>query len=1137
MRHPDYVPLHLHTEYSLLDGAIKIKELMAVAKGMGIDSVAITDHGNLFGAVEFYKEAHSSGIKPIIGCEVYLAPKSRFDKSKSEEESAFHLILLAKDSQGYRNLISLVSKAYTEGFYYKPRIDIELLSSHSEGLICLTSCMKGEVPYYLLNSSEDKAMASAQRYMDIFGKENFFIEIQENEVPEQLNLNRKLLDLAKKIDAPIVATNDCHYISRQDARVHEILLCIQTGKTINESKRMKFSSDGFYFKSPQEFSEAFKDLPEAVLNTKEIAQRCNVEMSLKGFHLPRFTPPEGYTSYEYLRSLVYEGLKMKKGSPIPQSYVERAEYELSIIKKMGYESYFLIVWDLISYARRSSIPVGPGRGSAAGSLVAYSLGITELDPLRYGLIFERFLNPERISMPDIDIDFCKEKRPQVIAYVAERYGSDHVAQIITFGTMAARAAIRDVARAVDFPYAEADRLAKLVPEGPKITLNDALALEPALKELYDTDKRVKEIIDVARRLEGIARHASTHAAGIVISPEPLTEKVPLYRNPQDGTITTQFDMGSVESLGLVKFDLLGLKTLTMIDKTIRYIKSRGESFSIEEIPLDDKKTYSLLSSGSTTGVFQLESTGMRAILTKMQPQKFEDLIALVALYRPGPIGSGMVEDFIKRMKGQVPVEYLIPELKDILDETYGVMLYQEQVMSIANKIANFSMSEADNLRKAMGKKLPEVMAKFKEAFIEGAQSNGVPKKKAEELFDLIKEFAGYGFNKSHSAAYALIAYRTAYLKAHYPVEFMAATLSADLDNTDKIVKSIKECRTMGIEILPPDINKCGVEFTIDNNAIRFGLGAVKGVGVQAVEAILEARNSGGNFKSISDFLRRLESKKVNKKVVEALIKAGAFDSVLGAGKDISTIAKKRAEALLEINSEKDSSSSLGLFGEQKEQTPAPDESQLLRDEKEAIGFYITSHPIAKYRDRLSEMNISSTQGLEAVADGLEVELAGVITEIKKLRTKGKSELMAYITLEDEEGSIEAIVFPDLLKNRSGLVKKDIPVVISGNVERTENGVRLISKDIFSVEEKIRYNSNGKKVEITIVAEAGTSPEFLKDLRGAVHLGSGKTPLYIKIKFKDTSYEAVIKAQDGVRPDTRFISKVEEIIGKGSVRII
>lgn len=1137
MKHPDYVPLHLHTEYSLLDGAIKTKELMAVAKGMGITSIAITDHGNLFGAVEFYKEAHSSGIKPIIGCEVYLAPKSRFDKSKSEEESAYHLILLAKDSQGYRNLISLVSKAYTEGFYYKPRIDMELLSSHSEGLICLTSCMKGEVPYHLLNSSEDKAKASAQRYMDIFGKENFFIEIQENGVPEQLELNRKLLSLAKEIDAPIVATNDCHYILRQDARVHEILLCIQTGKTINESKRMRFSSDGFYFKSPEEMAEAFKELPEAVLNTKEIAQKCNIEIPLKGFHLPRFTPPEGYTSYDYLEGLVYEGLKRKKGSPMPQSYIERAEYELSIIKKMGYESYFLIVWDLISYARRNSIPVGPGRGSAAGSLVAYSLGITELDPLRYGLLFERFLNPERISMPDIDIDFCKDKRPQVIAYVAEKYGSDHVAQIITFGTMAARAAIRDVARAVDFPYSEADRLAKLVPEGPKITLDKALTLEPALKELYDTDKRVKEIIDVAQRLEGIARHASTHAAGIVISPEPLTEKVPLYRNPQDGTITTQFDMGSVESLGLVKFDILGLKTLTMIDKTIRYIKVRGESSSIEEIPLDDKKTYRLFSSGSTTGVFQLESTGMRAILTKMQPQKFEDLIALVALYRPGPIGSGMVDDFIKRMKGQVPVKYLIPELKDILDETYGVMLYQEQVMSIANKIANFSMSEADNLRKAMGKKLPDVMAKFKEAFIEGAEANGVPKKKAEELFDLIKEFAGYGFNKSHSAAYALIAYRTAYLKAHYPVEFMAATLSADLDNTDKIVKSIKECRSMGIEILPPDINKCGVEFTIDNNAIRFGLGAVKGVGVQAVEAILEARNSGGSFKSISDFLRRLDSKKVNKKVVEALIKAGAFDSVLGADKDISTIAKKRAEALLEISSDKDTSSSLGLFGEQKEKTLVYDESEMLRNEKEAIGFYITSHPIAKYRDRLSEMSISSTQGLEMVADGLEVELAGVITEIKKLRTKGKSELMAYITIEDEEGSIEAIVFSDLLKNKSGLVKKDIPVVISGTVERTENGVRIISKDIFSVEEKIKYSLNGKKVEITIIAEEGTSPEFLKDLRGAIHLSSGKTPLYIKIKFKDTSYEAVIKAQDGVRPDTRFISKVEEIIGKGSVRII
>lgn len=955
----DYVPLHLHTEYSLLDGAIRIKELIAQATAFKMPAVAITDHGNLFGAIEFYSQATKAGIKPIIGCEVYVAPQSRFDKGNTAEvdEASFHFILLAKDRTGYQNLLLLVSKAYTEGFYYKPRIDMELLKQYSHGLIGLSSCLKGEIPYYLQKGMLDKARDKALEYKHILGPENFYIEIQDNGLPEQKKVNRLLIELARQLDLGIVATNDCHYMRRDDFKAHDILLCIQTGKTVKDKNRLRFTSDGFYFKSPEEMKDAFKDIPEAILNTKAIAERCNVEFNLGENLLPVYELKDE-TPDAALERIAHEGLLKRLGTEPPPIYRERLRKELDIIKKMGYSSCFLIVEDFIKYAKKKGIPTGPGRGSVAGSLVAYCLGITDIDPIKYNLVFERFLNPERANMPDIDVDICKDRRSEVISYVSEKYGKDHVAQIITFGRMAARAAIRDVGRALDLPYQEVDRIAKLVPDTLNTTIREAMKLEPKLKALHESDPRVKELLDIAMRLEGLSRHASTHAAGVVISPKPLINYTPLYKNPSEEIIITQFNMDSLEKLGLLKFDLLGLKTLTVIDKTQKYISRCGKNFSLKDISFEDKKTYELLSSGHTTGIFQLESSGMRDLLRRMAPNKFEDIIAVVALYRPGPIGSGMIDEFIKRKNGQIPIRSELPQLREITEETYGVILYQEQVMRIANKLANFTMGQADILRIAMGKKRPEEMSRQKEAFIQGAKANGIPVEKAEKIFDLMALFAEYGFNKSHSTAYAYLAYQTAYLKAHYPVEFMAATLTADMDSTDKIVKSINECRRMGITILPPDINHSGEEFDVVGDSIRFGLKAVKGVGSAAISSIVESRNKGGPFTSVEDFLRRVDTRKVNKKAIESLIKAGAFDS-LG-------ITRAAAIKLINTTSGDNTQRSFGqqsLFSSINEKTQENleewTEEELLRYEKEAVGFYISAHK--KGTDRKSRKTAGERQ--------------------------------------------------------------------------------------------------------------------------------------------------------------------------------
>jgi len=1134
-QHSDYVPLHLHTEFSLLDGAIRIKELVEQAAAYRMPAVAITDHGNLFGAVEFYRKVTKAGIKPIIGCEVYVAPRSRFEKQHSQniEEASFHLILLAQNNDGYRNLVSLVTKAYTEGFYYKPRIDIDLLEQYSGGLIGLTSCMKGEIPFLLQKGRKEKAREKALHYKNVLGPDNFYIELQNNGIPEQDALNRKLVELARELHIGMVATNDCHYMKKEDARAHDVLLCIQTGKTIDDEKRLHFQTDGFYFKSPQEMKEAFRDLPEVVLNTRAIAERCHVEFTLGASLLPKYELQNGQSADSLLEELAFAGMEEKLGNDRDDIYKERLEKEIEIIRKMDYSSYFLIVWDFIKYAREKGIPVGPGRGSAAGSLVSYFLGITDIDPVRYNLLFERFLNPERVSMPDIDIDFCRDRRGEVISYVADKYGKDHVAQIITFGTMAAKAAIRDVGRALHFPYAEVDRIAKLIPNTLNITIQETLKIEPQLKVLYDSDLKIKELIDTAMRLEGLSRHASTHAAGVVISPAPLPNFAPLYRNPSDGSIMTQFDMNAVEKIGLLKFDFLGLKTLTVIDKTLKYIQENGKELSLREIPFDDQQTYDLLSSGNTTGIFQLESAGMRDLLVRITPNRFEDLIAIVALYRPGPMGSGMIDDFIKRKKGKIPVRYNLPQLKEILDETYGIILYQEQVMRIANKLASFSMGQADILRKAMGKKKPEEMEKQKEAFIEGAKKNGISEKKANKIFDLMAYFAEYGFNKSHSTAYAYLAYQTAYLKAHFPVEFMAATLSADMDNTDKIVKLIAGCREMGIEMMPPDINESGKEFKVAGESLRFGLEAVKGVGSAALNAILEARNADGPFSSLTDFLDRIGSGKVNKKVIESLIKAGAFDTLNITRSGAMEVLSR----FLYSNSRIQTARMLGqqnIFGEKHDEDAEAKEwncEERLRHEKEALGFYITGHPLTKYEKILKRIGVHSILDLENIQEGQSVMIAGILSNVRKIQTKSKSELMAYGILEDAHGNIEFIIFPELYKNHLQLLQKDTPLIIKGALEKTEKGMKVVTTEITGLEDfekQIQY-----KVEISLKEQLSSDTTNLQKLKSVLTShGQGRYPLYLRVCSHNA--EALIATGMKISPDQEIISLIEEIAGKGTV---
>ncbi|MBU1122277.1 MAG: DNA polymerase III subunit alpha [Candidatus Omnitrophota bacterium] len=1054
MIHSDFVHLHVHTQYSLLDGACLVDRLISRAKHFKLPALAITDHGNLFGAIKFYSLCVKNGIKPIIGCEVYLAPYSRFNKEyRSGTDSNYHLILLAKDQEGYSNLIKLTSLAYLEGFYYKPRVDKELLYKYSKRLIATSACLKGEIPSLILSGDVKGAYKSADEYLNIFGKGNFYLEIMENGLEEQKIVNNVILKIAKDLDIPLVATNDVHYLERTHSFAHEVLLSIQTQTTLSDPKRFKFNSDTFYLRSPQEMKDIFNSVPGVIKNTLEIMQKCNLVMDFSKVHLPQFPIPGGQTDTQFLEVLCLNNLE-KRYPNASDSIKDRLRYELDVIKKTGFDSYFLIVWDLIKFAKESGISVGPGRGSAAGSIVSYILNITDIDPLRYDLLFERFLNPARISMPDIDIDFCYERRSEIIEYVSKKYGKENVAQIITFGKMLARAVIRDVGRVMGISYSDVDKIAKMIPfsVGAAITLKGALSMSPELNQAYTSDKSIKQLIDVAMQLEGLSRHSSTHAAGVVISDKPLIERVPLVRG-SEGEAITSYDMESLEKTGMLKMDFLGLKTLTVITESTKIIKrTKGVIVDIAKLALDDKKTFSLLSEANTIGVFQLESRGMREILSKINPSKFEDLIAVLALYRPGPLGSGMVDDFIERKQGRKPISYLHSRLEPILKETYGIILYQEQTMHIVSQLAGFDMARADLLRKAIGKKIPEIMEEQRSLFVSGCKKNKINDQIANKIFDLIDFFSGYGFNKSHSAAYAMISYQTAYLKANYPVEFMAALLTSERNNTDKVVEYVNESsRRMGIKVFPPEINTSFVNFTVTDDAnIRFGLMAIKNVGKTALESIIEVRKEAP-FKDFFDFCERVDSRTVNKKVVESLIKSGAMDSFnLKRAQMIAVLDK-----LLNKSSKKKDTSQLSFFSLEPSQEQIPDIeewplSQILTFEKALLGIYVTSHPICAYEWIVKYLERQDIHSLSDDRIRTNVVICGVLEKIKPITTK-KNKRMAILKIEDETSSIDVFIFPKLYEEVVHFLREKMIFAVKGNVEMREKDAHMLASKIIPME--------------------------------------------------------------------------------------
>jgi DNA polymerase-3 subunit alpha len=1063
---PDFVHLHVHTQYSLLDGAIRIDDLLRRAAEFDMQAVTVTDHGTLFGAVEFFVKAKAAGIKPIIGCEIYVAPRTRSDKTPLDNKELSHLILLVKNEEGYRNLCKLATAAQFEGFYYKPRIDKKILKECSQGLIGLTACLHGEIPRRILQGRIEQAEEVAHGYRDIFGENNFFLEVQNNGIEEQERVNQALLDISQRLSIPLVASNDCHYLNKEDVRAHDVLLCIQTGKTIHDKERLKFRTDQLYFKSKAEMYAAFKDYPGALSNTVDIAGRCNIDFDFKTYHFPRFADESELSSDELFTRKVRQGferrmLRLKEKNPqIDEAlYRDRLEYEISVIHDMGFSGYFLIVADFIRYAKENNVPVGPGRGSAAGSLVAYSLGITDLDPIVHGLIFERFLNPARKSMPDIDVDFCIDGREDVYKYVVDKYGGgDYVAQIITFGKLKTRAVIRDVGRAMDIPLAEVDAIAKMVPDILNISLDEALEREPRLVDLTRQKPEIDELIKICRVLEGLPRHASTHAAGVVIADEPLVNYMPLYRGKK-GEVVTQYDMKIVEKIGLVKFDFLGLRNLTVIANTISLIAGQGHTPpDLDNIELTDADTYRLLSAGDTTGVFQLESSGMKDLLVRLKPETFDDVIALVALYRPGPMESGMIDDYVACKHGRKKVEYLLPQLEPILKETYGVIVYQEQVMKIANDLANYSMAEADDLRKAMGKKIQAIMAEHRERFVNGAAENAIGAEQAAPIFSLMEKFGGYGFNKSHSAAYALIAYQTAYLKAHFPVEFMASLLTSEMHSTDGVVKYIAECRSQGIAVLPPDINYSDKAFTVYGDKIRFGLVAVKNVGEAAIEAIIEVRGDE-KFASLFGFCERVDLKKVNKRVIESLIKCGAFDStganrsqMMAALEDTLDYGQRVQKELLDPQ--------IGLFdgtvNPQVINAPTlPDieewsEKQRLAFEKESLGFYVSGHPLKHYEDLIDKFTNATAVSIKELNNGGAVRIGGMIRSTKIIKTK-RGDLMAFVAIEDLHGAVEAVVFSRVYARVSDLLVEDNPVFIQGQVQKDEQSVKILAEKVVAMD--------------------------------------------------------------------------------------
>lgn len=1049
-----FVHLHNHSEYSLLDGAARIKELVAKSADLGMPAVAVTDHGNMFGVLKLYEECKKvskereaqglPGIKPIIGCEFYVAPRSRFLKEGKEDKSTYHLVLLAENQQGYRNLCKLNAVAYLEGFYYKPRIDREILRQHSEGLICLSACLAGEVIQSLLENDMEAAYAIAQDYLEILDRDHYFIELQDHGLDEQRLTNPQLIKLANDLNIGLVCTNDCHYINREDAEWHDMLLCVQTGRLRSDPLRMRFPNSEFYLKSPEEMQLLFGEYPEALANTVRIAERCQVNLDKHDqVDLPVVQVPEGYDLETYLRYLCEEGIKKRYPEVTPQLR-ERLEYELDIIISMRFPGYFLIVWDLINFCHQNGIRVGPGRGSAAGSLVAYSLGITNIDPIRYNLIFERFLNPERVSMPDIDTDFCVVRRGEVIDYLVDKYGEDKVGQIVTFGTMKSKLVVKDVGRALDIPIPEVNKLTKLIPDDLKMTLAKALKESAELKELYDNDERVRELWDISTKLEGMPRHTGTHAAGVVIAPAPVVDYMPCFKMGVN-ILTTQFEKEQVEEQGLVKMDILGLRNLTVIGDALKNIKqSRGLDIDIDNIPLDDQAVYEMLSAGDTDGVFQLESDGMRTYLRALKPERIEDIIAMVALYRPGPLEGGMVNDFIKRKHGETKVEYPHPMLEPVLAETYGVMVYQEQIMQVASTMAGFTLGQADELRRAMGKKKPEVLAAKRKDFLAGALQKGVSEKTANEVFDLMEFFSGYGFNKSHSAAYGIVTYQTAWLRCHYAAEYMAAILTSFMQSADKVTTYIEACRNAGLEILPPDINLSYTDFSVHDGKVRFGLAAIKNVGREIINQIIEERNANGEFTSLTDLCSRIA---LNKRILESLIRSGALDSLGGKRSQYLAVYEQALE-LGRRFAEQQASQQLSLFDFGLEQTqavevelpaiPELETMDLLRMEKESIGFYVSGHPLDAYTEKLRPIINHKLSEIPGLKDRSFLRIAGLVTQNQNRLTK-KGDSMAIFTLEDKLTSVRCVCFPKAYVDARQYLVDGTPVLVNGRLQVEDEG--------------------------------------------------------------------------------------------------
>jgi len=1138
MKFANFVHLHTHSQYSLLDGACKIDPLIELAKKYKMPALAITDHGNLFAAAEFYKKATKAGIKPIIGTEAYVAAGSRLDKRPSGKypDGGFHLVLLAKNRTGYQNLIRLSSLGYLEGFYHRPRIDKELLRENSDGIIALSACLKGEVNWNLLKGNVDIAVEAALELQEIFGEGNFYLEMQNHGIDKEEMLLPMINTIHRQTGIPLVATNDCHYLYREDWEAHDALLCIQTGKLISDSDRMRYSTDQIYFKSPEEMTELFADHPDAIENTIKIAEACNLEMEMGHFHLPHFPIPEPHKDVEeYLHHLAKEGLK-ERYKKITDEHTKRLEYELGVIKQMGFAGYFLIVKDFIDHARTINVPVGPGRGSAAGSLVSYCLGITNIDPIKYSLLFERFLNPERISMPDIDIDFADRGREKIIDYVVKKYKEENVCQIITFGTMAARGVLRDVGRVLGLPYSDVDKIAKMVPFAVKMTLDQALIDNPDLKALYEKDQRIKKLIDLSKTLEGLARHASTHAAGVVIAPDNLTKYIPLFKGSK-GEITTQFDMKMTEEIGLLKMDFLGLRTLTVIQDCLQMVEENFEKIiDIDEIDLHDKKVYKLFTRGDTIGIFQFESAGMRDYLRKLKPENLTDLTVMNALYRPGPLDSGMIDVYIDRKHGRQKVEFLHPKLEKVLKDTYGVIVFQEQVLQIANSLAGYTMGKADFLRKAMGKKVAELMAVQKKEFMDGCHKQKVDPKIATAVFDQIETFARYGFNKAHATGYAYVAYQCAYLKAHYPLEFMAANMTSEMDSSDRIYILMEECRKMNITVLPPDVNESEKGFSVKDKKIRFGLWGVKNVGEAAVEAIVEARKEGGRFENFADFVSRVNLKNLNRRTLESLIAAGAFDSIPG------NRAQKTAavESMLEFGQKVQTSTNMvDLFAESggtvaRKEPDLPDlpdwsVSRRLASEKEMLGFYVSGHPLDRFRAELVAFGTVDTNSMDNVKDGREVRLGGIISTIKLMNDK-RGNRMAFVTLEDFKGTTEMIVFSDCYEKGKEHVFEDNIIMMQGRVSTREGEApKVIVNDLFPLDSL----SERFDCQLVIKLDEGTPERKLAAVENALVKNQGKTPVVVAARRNGDEY--FIKSKRfSVTPNNKLLLKLKEILGDSSV---